>query len=153
MKPSAPSANTHGYPPPGNTVVRTMAADPRFDRLCLLAARTCQTPTALIVLRDETGLWCLAAFGASNLGTAGDLPFCTHVVETGLPLVIEDVPNDPRGRPFLAGRESATTGFYAGIPLQDPTQGTVGALCVMDHAPRARLRGARWRRSAGRAPD
>lgn len=136
MKPSAPSANTHGHAHPGSAVVRNLAADPRFDRLSLLAAHACQTPVALIVLRDETGLWRLAGFGASILNKACDLPFCAHVVETGLPLVIEDALQDPRASAFAAAGDPLEVGFYAGIPLHDATQGTVGALCVMDRAPR-----------------
>lgn len=61
--------------------------------------------------------------------------FCCLVVETELPLAVEDARRDPRvhGHPAIGAIGVIS---YLGVPLALPGGRVIGALCVFDHAPR-----------------
>ena len=61
---------------------------------------------------------------------------CTHALAQPTPLVIPDVAHDPRASDSLAARRDPPFRFYAGMRLATPEGVGLGALCVMDHAPR-----------------
>lgn len=59
---------------------------------------------------------------------------CRLVIESGQPVVIEDVQRDPRVAQLPALLRERIR-FYAGVPLRDPELGVVGSLCIMDTRP------------------
>ncbi len=64
-----------------------------------------------------------------------DLAVCAHVVGTDRGLVVADVAQDPRFTDNPVLREYGIR-FYAGTPLRDREGRPLGALCIMDTAPR-----------------
>lgn len=77
---------------------------------------------------------------ASPLDEAGqgvprELALCSWVVGEDEAVVINDIQRDPR---FARNRVLAARGirFYAGVPLHDRDDRALGALCIMDTAPR-----------------
>lgn len=115
-------------------------AEERFDRLTRLARHMLRTPLALLSLLDTDRQFFLSAQGlpepwASRRGTPVSHSFCRQVVETGLPLVVEDARCDPRVRGNLAIAEIGVVA-YLGVPLALPDGCVVGALCAVDREPR-----------------
>jgi two-component sensor histidine kinase len=110
--------------------------EPAFDDLVQLAARACQTPVALISLIDERRQWFKAEVGLGVRETPLDRSIClTAMLQPGL-TIVPDLTEDPRfahnwlvtGEPHLR--------FYAGAVLRTPDGVPLGALCVLDYAPR-----------------
>ncbi|MEN9493051.1 MAG: hypothetical protein RJA63_3500 [Pseudomonadota bacterium] len=137
MKHPAPHTSEHGRAYPRSLTFLDSVPETSLDRLCKLVANTFQVPFCLIVLADETRIWLTSSFGLALHETPGDLSFCAHVVETGLPLVAENAGDDARFKasPFVTG--APLVGFYAGVPLLDDRQCALGALCVIDRSARA----------------
>jgi len=112
-----------------------------FDRFTRLVSATLAAPVALISLVDERRQFLKSAIGLPEpWSTVREIPlthsFCQHTVTTGLPLVIDDA----RAHPLV--RESAAVtelGFvaYAGVPVFTAHHEVLGALCAIDHVPRA----------------
>lgn len=86
----------------------------------------------------------LAVSGSTLLAAEGDdiarIPeaetACRLVLETGQPVVIEDVQRDPRVAELPALQRNRIR-FYAGVPLIEPGVGVVGSLCILDTQPGA----------------
>ena len=138
------------------------------------AAQLCAAPVALITLIEEADQTFLAATGTDMEGTKRSESFCAHAMWEDDVTVFPDLTADERflGNPLL--RDPGVR-FYAGMPLVADDGVPLGALCVLDMAPRpegltplqrdglrvlaanvmARLRGSRddaaWREAAGEA--
>ncbi len=115
-------------------------AEERFDRLTRLARRLLRAPVALISLLDADRQFFLSAQGLPEpWASLREMPishsFCRLVVESELPLAVEDAPHDPRvhGNPVI---EALGVAAYLGVPLALPNGCVVGALCVVDSEPR-----------------
>jgi PAS domain S-box-containing protein len=115
-------------------------AEPLFDRFTRLAAMACQVPIALVSLVDAKRQWFKASTGLSGpRQTPRELSFCTHTVAQGSLLEVPDVLLDARFADKPAALGLPDLRFYAGAPLVLPGGHCVGALCVLDHVPRALL--------------
>ncbi|MEQ8660007.1 MAG: GAF domain-containing protein, partial [Gammaproteobacteria bacterium] len=110
--------------------------EPRIDRLTRLASRACATPIAAVTLVDAERQWFKSRRGLDVSETPRRQAFCAHtILREGL-TVVPDAARDARfsdnalviGAPHLR--------FYAGVPLHGRDGSRVGALCVLDHAPR-----------------
>ncbi|MGK6322797.1 sensor histidine kinase [Sphingomonas sp. DT-51] len=138
------------------------------------AAQLCAAPIALITLIEEADQSFLAATGTELTGTRRSESFCAHAMWEDDVTVFPDLTADERflGNPLL---DDPGFRFYAGAPLVADDGVPLGALCVLDMAPRpegltplqrdglrvlasnvmARLRGSRddkaWREAAGEA--
>ena len=115
-------------------------AEDRFDRLTRLARRLLRTPVAAITLLDADRQFFLSADGlsepwASLRETSLSLSFCRLVVETELPLAVEDARSDPRVRGNSA-IETLGVVAYLGVPLALPDGCVIGTLCAIDCEPR-----------------
>jgi PAS domain S-box-containing protein len=107
-----------------------------YDELVGLAARLCDTPTALISLVAEDEQWFKARVGLDACATGRDVSFCDHAMRGDGVMVVPDATLDPRfadnalvtGAPFIR--------FYAGAPLVSPEGQPLGSLCVIDSKPR-----------------
>ncbi len=111
-----------------------------FDRLTRMAARLLGAPVAFISLVTDDRQFFKSATGlpepwASRRGAPLAYSICRHVVETAAPLVVEDVRRDPLLRTNLAVRELGWVA-YAGVPLVTGQGYVVGALSVVEMAPR-----------------
>jgi GAF domain-containing protein len=114
--------------------------DPVFDAI---AARTCESlrvPAALVSVVDHDRLVFVSARGLSEpWASRGETPlgwsFCQHVIGSGEPLLARDVREHPVLRHNPAIREIGAVA-YAGVPIPCPAGRAVGALCVIDDAPR-----------------
>ena len=106
-----------------------------FDDIVLLARQLCGVPIALVTLLDRNRQWFKARVGFPLCETDLDRSVCRFVVQADELIEIPDLTLDPRTRdnPLVTGDPHIR--FYAGVPLRTPL-GTIGALCVIDDAPR-----------------
>jgi PAS domain S-box-containing protein len=110
-----------------------------LDRLTRLAAQALGVPIALATLATGREQFLastsgLAEPGASRWPTSRSHPFCRYVVESGLPLVLED------GRLDELSADPAIPDLgmvaFAGFPLLDPNNHVLGSFCAIDIEPR-----------------
>jgi signal transduction histidine kinase len=107
-----------------------------FDDLTALAASICGTPISLITLVDADRQWFKSRVGLDLEETPRTISFCGHAMLADGIFVVPDAGEDARfaANPLVvAGPEIR---FYAGKPLMTPEGHALGALCVMDRAPR-----------------
>jgi signal transduction histidine kinase len=103
----------------------------RFDRITRLARRAFGAAVAAISLVDAERVWFKSCSGMDVLELPRGETFCDLVIQQDATLVIPDAMADPRYARLPAGAH-----FYAGRPLVVKGR-RVGALCVLDFAPRA----------------
>ncbi|MDR3458141.1 MAG: PAS domain-containing protein [Verrucomicrobiae bacterium] len=109
-----------------------------FDDLALLASQICEVPIALVSLVDEKRQWFKARIGMEATETAREIAFCAHsILNPDQVLEVPDACADARfaGNPLVTSDPRIR--FYAGAPLVAHNGHALGALCVMDRAPRA----------------
>jgi EAL domain-containing protein (putative c-di-GMP-specific phosphodiesterase class I)/GAF domain-containing protein len=107
-----------------------------LDPVTELAAFTFGTPIALISIVDADSQRLISRVGLALQRTDRHHSICSCAIESAGILQIPDLREDPRFRdnPLVAGPESMR--FYAGAPLVTRSGIALGALCVMDRAPR-----------------
>ncbi|HEY3013006.1 MAG TPA: PAS domain S-box protein [Gemmatimonadales bacterium] len=111
-----------------------------FDRLTRMAARLLGAPTALISLVTDERQFFKSAIGlpepwASSRVAPISFSFCSTVVGTGEPLVVEDARRHPLLRHSPAIRDLGWVA-YVGVPLITREGHVVGSFCVVDRMPR-----------------
>ncbi len=117
-----------------------MPPEERFDLVTKRLAKEIGAPISLLTLIDRDRQFWLSQVGLSpDLAKARQAPravsVCGHVVAEEAVLVVEDVLKDQRfaSNPFLRERGIR---FYAGAPLRISGGFVLGALSVIDMAPR-----------------
>ena len=114
--------------------------DSTLDRLTDMVRKVVGAPVALITFLDADRQVFVSAPGlAEPWASRGETPLshaiCTHALENGEPLVLNDVRRDER-----LGSSPAVTELeviaYLGIPLITDDGHVLGALCAIDHEPR-----------------
>lgn len=110
-----------------------------YDTLCDLAAQTLACKYAVVSLVDENRQWFKSAVNVKESEVPRDFSFCEYPVRDQRPLIVMDTLRDPRFRtnPFVTG--SLAVRFLAGAPLFTVDNECVGAVCVLDTAPRESL--------------
>lgn len=113
----------------------------RFDRIAQLAARLTGSEIGMIAFVDETRVFFKSTVGAAAAGVALGAPtrefwFCSHVVATGRPLVVEDAREDGRFDRIAAVSATPAVLAYAGVPLRAAGWSFVGTLAVLATEPR-----------------
>jgi len=108
----------------------------RFDRIVRLAASRFGVPIALISLVGGDRQWFKARVGFAHQETPLSEAFCVHTIANDTVMVVPDATLDPRfsGHPLVRGASGIR--FYAGAPLTLRNGHRVGALCILDNAPR-----------------
>ena len=112
------------------------AREPLFDSLTEMAARVCDTPTALISLVDANRQWFKGCIGIDATETPRDIAFCDHAIRSDAVMIVPDATKDARfcDNPLVTGELGIR--FYAGAPLITPEGHRLGTLCVIDYRPR-----------------
>ncbi|MDR5826358.1 excisionase family DNA-binding protein [Caballeronia sp. LP006] len=108
-----------------------------FDEIVALAANVAKVPIALITLLTAKEQWFKARYGLATQETPRDYAFCNYTIAQPDGLIVEDAAEDVRFRanPLVTGDMGIR--FYAGASIIDYEGYALGALCVIDRAPRA----------------
>jgi PAS domain S-box-containing protein len=111
-------------------------SEPAFDDLARLAAQLCGVPIGLIAFVDAERVWLKARFGLHAQEMAREKTVCAHAILEPGTFIVQDLSADPRfsQHPLVNSEEGLR--FFAGTPLMSAGSLAVGALCVLDRAPR-----------------
>lgn len=107
-----------------------------YSRVVRLAARLLNTPIAAISLVDDDRQWFLARTGLGLEQTPREDAFCAHTICSDGVFVVPDATVDGRFQSNPLVLAEGGIRFYAGVPLRLEDGLGLGALCVIDHAPR-----------------
>jgi transcriptional regulator with GAF, ATPase, and Fis domain len=107
-----------------------------FDDLVHLAARTCETPMALLTLVDAHRQWFKARVGFELSETPIEQSICATAMRHEGLFTVPDLRLDEglASHPLVTGAPHIR--FYAGMPLIDTSGLPLGTLCVLDTRPR-----------------
>ncbi|WP_262927343.1 PAS domain S-box protein [Phytohalomonas tamaricis] len=111
-------------------------AEPVFDRITRLLAKTLNLPIALITLVDSQRQWFKSKVGLSITETSIEDSFCAHAVARNSPLIVNDAVKDARFKTNPLVTDEPFIRFYAGIPIRTIEGYPVGTLCAIDTQPR-----------------
>lgn len=112
-------------------------SDPFIDEITQGAANVLHAPRAAVTLIDDRRQWLLSRVGNLPQSTSREDSFCQFTIQTDAPMVVLDAAQDPRfaNNPLVTGAKPIR--FYAGAPLVASDGSRLGALCVLDDAPRS----------------
>jgi len=107
-----------------------------FDRITHLTAALFKVPVCLISLLDAHQQWIKSRQGIELALIPRATSFCGHVVASEEALIVPDTALDERfaDNPLVTGAPFIR--FYAGVPLRDAQQLSIGTLCLIDREPR-----------------
>lgn len=108
----------------------------RFDRLTRLASKFFEMPICLISLIDDTRQWFKSKVGIDICETEREISFCSHAINFEGPFIIEDAALDVRFKDNPLVLKEPYIRFYAGIPLKDAQDNSLGTFCIIDRKPR-----------------
>lgn len=111
--------------------------EPEYDDITRIAAQICGTPISLISLVDAERQWFKSHHGLPLRETPREHSVCAHnLVDPQRPFLLRDLRTDDRfaANPLVVGDPKIV--FYAGMPLVDSQNHTIGSLCVIDREPR-----------------
>jgi signal transduction histidine kinase len=112
------------------------APEKDFDDIVAIASTVCRVPMSLLSLVDTDRQWFKAQIGTDLTETSRDMSFCAHTILGKDVLVVPDAREDPRFADNPAVTGDGGIRFYAGAPLITTDGFGLGALCVVDSAPR-----------------
>lgn len=110
--------------------------EPALDAIVGDAAESAATPMSMISVIDRERQWFAAATGIDHRETALADSICAHAMRGDQTFVVPDLSADPRFRDMAPVRGENGIRFYAGVPLVMRDGVRLGALCVVDVAPR-----------------
>ena len=125
----------------GEVAPRLILPRGEFDEIVSFAAALCETQTAFVSFVGEDTQWFAAKQNLELETTARERSFCAFTMSGSATLIVPDARLDPRfaDNPLVTGEPFIR--FYAGCPLRSPEGVALGALCVLDLAPRDGLTG------------
>jgi len=119
-------------------IMHTDEREVTYDCLTKIVQSLLDMPIVLISLVGDDHQWFKSRCGLAATQTPKNTSFCafSFLPETPEVLVVENAIADPRtcNNPLVIGEPYI--GFYAGCPLVTSDGFRLGALCVIDHAPR-----------------
>lgn len=107
-----------------------------FDTITRIASTIVQVPISLVSLVDKDRQWFKSKQGLVVSETPRDISFCTHAVESGEKLIVEDALLDERFNENPLVKANPHIRFYAGIPIKSIAGYSIGTLCVIDSIPK-----------------
>jgi len=110
--------------------------DDLFDAITNIASTILNAPISLISLVDENRQWFKSKHGIDVSETPRDISFCTHAVESGEQLIVENALDDKRFAENPLVTDAPNIRFYAGIPIKSVEGFSLGTLCVIDSKPK-----------------
>ena len=110
--------------------------DASFDRIVRLLKSLTGTSAAAFTVLEGGRQFYKAHEGIDQRETPRDVSFCTHTIEQGDMLVVDDARADPRFSDSALVCGPGGHCFYAGLPVRAPSGLPVGALCILDEQPR-----------------
>ncbi len=122
--------------------IEALRDDPELVAIVGFAARLCGVPVAQISFVERDRQRFLAGLGLNVRETPREVSFCAHAMREPQLMEVRDAAADPRfaDNPLVTGPPHIR--YYAGQPLVTPDGTPLGALCVIDHAPRPEGLGA-----------
>ncbi|AKM08545.1 PAS domain-containing protein [Pelagerythrobacter marensis] len=114
----------------------SLVDDSELTEIVRFAASLCDTPVALITLVESERQKFLAHTGVDIDSTPRSTSFCAYAMMKGDILVVPDATQDPRFANFELVTGDFGLRFYAGVPITSSEGAPIGALCVIDTAPR-----------------
>ena len=110
--------------------------DEELDRIVANARDLFGAAGASVTIIDHDMQRTKAAIGMPSSPIPRSLSICDQTIRRAELFVVEDTMTDPRvaGSPWATGERVR---FYAGYPVESPDGQRIGALCVVDTAPRA----------------
>lgn len=112
------------------------APDDFFDTITRVASIILDSPISLISLVDEHRQWFKSKHGIDATETPRNISFCTHAVESGEQLIVENALADDRFAQNPLVLNAPNIRFYAGIPIKSLDGYALGTLCVIDEEPK-----------------
>ena len=112
--------------------------DAALHSIVSIAAKCFGTTMAAVSIIDRDRQWFAARIGIGLPETSRAISFCAHaILNPGESLVVEDAEKDDRfaGNPLVI--DDPNIAFYAGMPIVDEDGYALGALCILDRAPRS----------------
>ena len=116
-----------------------MIGSKTLTRITDFATTLCAAPVALVSIVEGDRQWFPARSGLEVEETPRETSFCAHAMCGTDIMVVPDARQDHRfaDNPLVTGEPHIR--FYAGAPLVSPEGVPLGALCVIDRAPREGL--------------
>lgn len=112
---------------------------PSLGPVVSMATRIFNTPVSVVNMVGNDHVFFAASSGIAEADMRRDVSFCAHAIAQDDVMVVPDALHDERfhDNPLVQGASGIR--FYAGVPLVSPKGFPLGALCVIDHQPRAGL--------------
>lgn len=103
-----------------------------FDRITDLASKIAGTQIAVISFVEQDRQWFKSKVGIEAQGTAREIAFCHHTIQSDQLMIVSDATIDTRfkNNPLVKGEPHIR--FYAGAPLISKKGYRLGTLCVFD---------------------
>lgn len=108
-----------------------------FDHIVRLTAKLFDAPICLLSIVQKDNQMFKAKTGIDVCETERGISFCSHVVNLGECLIVDDAATHPAfsENPLVTGDPHIR--FYAGMPLTVEAGHVLGTLCIIDNVPRA----------------
>ncbi len=113
-----------------------LRGDDELGRIARFAAQLCDAPSAAVSLVEAERQIFIAREGLEASETPRATSLCAYTMMQGTVMEVPDAAGDPRFADFALVRGEAHLRFYAGAPLISAEGAPLGALCVIDSAPR-----------------
>ncbi len=111
--------------------------DSSFERIVRLIKEIFSVDIGIVSVIDAHRQSYQACVGLPNSEVPREESFCTLIVDSGVPMIIQDASKDARfaNNPSVTGE--AHVRFYAGVPLQTREGFVLGTLCAIDRRPKS----------------
>ncbi len=110
--------------------------DSSFKDHLKLANIICDSPISYISLLDGENQYILSQEGAEFDTIPSKESFCQYTLFKNEALIINDTSKDKRTKDLALVTNEPSVKFYAGIPLNDENNDTLGSFCVVDYKAR-----------------
>ena len=109
---------------------------PTLEPIMDIVVRMFGVPAAAVNMIGSDHVFFAASKGIGDCNKARDVSFCAHTITQDGVMVVDDAALDPRfhDNPLVA---DGMIHFYAGVTLKSASGHAIGALCIIDDAPRA----------------